>query len=164
MANNTSLISSNSLIVSKKMATKHDENEIEQKSNLLTSVVSKTNVCIQRLSMSNMDRLSTHDEHVQQITSNKDNTSNLVKYDYCFVLSCLLNISWRCVDVRRMIICRHSIKVPSHVFTRRSPETQKNQRAKTVRIGKIRWPPPINSDEVDTANQQRYVVINDVLR
>lgn len=51
---------------------------------------------------------------------------------------------------------RNSIKVPSHVFTRRSPDSHKNLRAKTVRIGKIRWPPPLNSEEVDSANQQRF--------
>lgn len=51
---------------------------------------------------------------------------------------------------------RNSIKVPSHVLTRRSPDSHKNLRAKTVRIGKIRWPPPLNPDEVDNANQQRF--------
>lgn len=48
------------------------------------------------------------------------------------------------------------IKVPSHILTRRSPEFQKNLRAKTVRIGKIRWPPPLNPEDVDNANQQRF--------
>ena len=41
------------------------------------------------------------------------------------------------------------------MLTRRSPESQKNLRAKTVRIGKIRWPPPLDPDDVDNANQQR---------
>jgi len=50
---------------------------------------------------------------------------------------------------------RHPIKVPSHIFTRRSPDAQKHLRAKTVRIGKIRWPPPLNPEDVDNANQQR---------
>ena len=50
---------------------------------------------------------------------------------------------------------RNQIKVPSHIFTRRSPDVQKNLRAKTVRIGKIRWPPPLNAEEADDANQQR---------
>jgi hypothetical protein len=50
---------------------------------------------------------------------------------------------------------RHPIKVPSHIFTRRSPDVQKHLRAKTVRIGKIRWPPPLNPEDVDNANQQR---------
>ena len=66
-----------------------------------------------------------------------------------------------------MIIChvtffynRQSIKVPSHVLTRRSPEFQKNLRAKTVRIGKIRWPPPLNAEDVDNANQQRFSLIS----
>ena len=40
---------------------------------------------------------------------------------------------------------------------RRSPESQKNLRAKTVRIGKIRWPPPLNSEDADNANQQRLL-------
>lgn len=43
---------------------------------------------------------------------------------------------------------------------RRSPEVQKNLRAKTVRIGKIRWPPPLNPDEADNASQQRFVLEN----
>jgi hypothetical protein len=51
---------------------------------------------------------------------------------------------------------RHHVKVPSHIFTRRSPECHKNLRAKTVRIGKIRWPPPLNPEEVDSAIQQRF--------
>jgi hypothetical protein len=51
---------------------------------------------------------------------------------------------------------RHPVKVPSHIFTRRSPDAHKNLRAKTVRIGKIRWPPPLNPEEVDSANQQRF--------
>ncbi len=51
---------------------------------------------------------------------------------------------------------RHLVKVPSHIFTRRSPDSHKNLRAKTVRIGKIRWPPPLNPEEVDNANQQRF--------
>lgn len=46
------------------------------------------------------------------------------------------------------------IKVPSHIYTRRSPDALKNLRAKTVRIGKIRWP-PFNSAEIDNAAQQR---------
>ncbi|MFX8641157.1 hypothetical protein ABTM21_20070, partial [Acinetobacter baumannii] len=37
-----------------------------------------------------------------------------------------------------------------------SPEFQKHLRAKTVRIGKIRWPPPLNAEEIDSANQQRF--------
>lgn len=51
---------------------------------------------------------------------------------------------------------RTTVKVPSHVLTRRSPDSHKNLRAKTVRIGKIRWPPPLNAEEVDNANQQRF--------
>ena len=51
---------------------------------------------------------------------------------------------------------RIPVKVPSHVFTRRSPDSHKNLRAKTVRIGKIRWPPPLNPEEVDSANQERF--------
>ncbi|CAF3339033.1 unnamed protein product [Rotaria socialis] len=54
---------------------------------------------------------------------------------------------------------KQSIKVTSHVLTRRSPEGYKNLRAKTIRVGKIRWPPPINTDETDHANQQRRLLI-----
>ncbi|CAF4378119.1 unnamed protein product, partial [Adineta steineri] len=54
---------------------------------------------------------------------------------------------------------KHAIKVPSHIFTRRSPEIHKNLRAKTVRIGKIRWPPPLNPEETDNANQQRRMLV-----
>ena len=53
------------------------------------------------------------------------------------------------------LLSKHAIKVPSHILTRRSPEFQKNLRAKTVRIGKIRWPPPLNAEEIDSANQHR---------
>ncbi|CAF5071284.1 unnamed protein product, partial [Rotaria magnacalcarata] len=54
---------------------------------------------------------------------------------------------------------RLSIKVTSNVITRRSPESQKYLRAKTVRIGKIRWPPPLNAEELDNANQQRRMLV-----
>ncbi|CAF2153533.1 unnamed protein product [Rotaria magnacalcarata] len=54
---------------------------------------------------------------------------------------------------------KQSIKVTSHVLTRRSPEGYKNLRAKTIRVGKIRWPPPINTDETDHANQQRRLLV-----
>ena len=57
---------------------------------------------------------------------------------------------------------RHPVKVPSHIFTRRSPDSHKNLRAKTVRIGKIRWPPPLNPEEVDSANQQRFESLSSI--
>lgn len=51
---------------------------------------------------------------------------------------------------------RTPVRLSSNIFTRRSPESHKNLRAKTVRIGKIRWPPPLNPEDDDNANEQRF--------
>jgi len=94
-----------------------EENEIDNHSIPSSPLLSKPKISVERLSMSQIDSKSSHNQ--QTITN------------------------------------RHPIKVPSHIFTRRSPEVQKHLRAKTVRIGKIRWPPPLNPEDVDNANQQR---------
>lgn len=74
---------------------------------------------------------------------------------------CVQRLSMSHIDLKssqnqHTVTHKTQIKVPSHVLTRRSPEFQKNLRAKTVRIGKIRWPPPLNPEDVDSANQQRF--------
>jgi len=100
-----------------------EENELESQSIPSSPLLLKPKICVERLSMPQVDVKSSHQEQIikEQSITNK-----------------------------------HPIKVPSHIFTRRSPDSQKHLRAKTVRIGKIRWPPPLNPEELDNANQQRF--------
>jgi hypothetical protein len=58
-------------------------------------------------------------------------------------------------ETNNFLFNREHTKVPSHKLTRFSPEAYKNVRAKTVRIGKIYWPPPLDSEETGNSNQQR---------
>ncbi|CAF1240131.1 unnamed protein product [Adineta ricciae] len=125
--NNTisQLVSSNPILSSKKTPTIIEENEIEPTSMPSSPVLSKPNLCVERLSISQLDTQFQQGSKDYPVTNNH----------------------------------KHAIKVPSHILTRRSPEFQKNLRAKTVRIGKIRWPPPLNAEEIDSANQHRRLLV-----
>ncbi|CAF1426007.1 unnamed protein product [Adineta ricciae] len=125
--NNTisQLVSSNPILSSKKTPTIIEENEIEPPSIPSSPVLSKPNLCVERLSISQLDTQFQQGSKDYPVTNNH----------------------------------KHAIKVPSHILTRRSPEFQKNLRAKTVRIGKIRWPPPLNAEEIDSANQHRRLLV-----
>ncbi|CAF0887729.1 unnamed protein product [Rotaria sp. Silwood1] len=123
-------ISNNPIIPSTNTQTPIEENKIEEES---IQPLSKPNNCVESLSMPLINLIPTKDDqHQSKLSKNNPITNNKQQY----------------------------IKVPSHVLTRRSPEAYKNLRAKTVRIGKVRWPPPLNSDEIDQANQQRRLLIH----
>ncbi|CAF2391956.1 unnamed protein product [Rotaria sp. Silwood2] len=126
------LISSKQVNSSKKTPTIIEENEVETQSSTSPTSIIKPNISVQRLSMSQLDLMSSRNDQTQKKSISKENLTTNNK---------------------------SPVKVPSHVFTRRSPEAQKNLRAKTVRIGKIRWPPPLNSEELDNANQQRRILV-----
>ena len=68
---------------------------------------------------------------------------------------CGEKLNSKSIDNNSSTINHNLVKVPSHIYTRRSPDSQKNLRAKTVRIGKIRWPPPLNPEDTDNGNQHR---------
>ncbi|CAF0977130.1 unnamed protein product [Adineta steineri] len=51
------------------------------------------------------------------------------------------------------------VKKPSNVVTQRPSEVYKNQRAKTIRVGKICWPPPLYSEETENINQQKQILV-----
>ena len=53
---------------------------------------------------------------------------------------------------------KQSIKIPPHAVTRHSPAAYKHLRAKTVRIGNIRWPPPLNTDTTISDNGEKKSV------
>ncbi|CAF3789726.1 unnamed protein product [Rotaria sordida] len=101
--------------------------------NIIEKELIQPNNCIENFSkMSFIDLMPTKDDpHQLQISKNNPIINNKQQY----------------------------IKISSHILTRRSPEAYKNLRAKTVRIGKVRWPPPLNSDEIDHANQQRRLLV-----
>ncbi|CAF2388463.1 unnamed protein product [Rotaria sp. Silwood2] len=122
-------ISNNPIISSTNTQTIIEENKIE---NELIQPLSKSNNYVENFSMSLIGLIPTKDDKPQpKISKNNPSTNNRQQY----------------------------IKVPSHILTRRSPEAYKHLRAKTVRIGKVRWPPPLNSDEIDHANQQRRMLV-----
>ncbi|CAF4602738.1 unnamed protein product [Rotaria sp. Silwood1] len=128
----TQLISSNQVNLSKKTPTIIEENEVETQSNPSPTPITKTNIRVERLSMSQLDVISSRNDKTQkQFISKENSTANN----------------------------KSPVKISSHIFIRRSPESQKNLRAKTVRIGKIRWPPPLNAEELDSANQQRRMLV-----
>ncbi|UJR10303.1 hypothetical protein I4U23_014509 [Adineta vaga] len=54
---------------------------------------------------------------------------------------------------------KQSIKTTPHTVTRHSSAAYKHSRAKTIRIGKIRWPPPLTSDETTDTNEQKQLLI-----
>ena len=110
-----------------------EENEVESHPNSSAPVISKPKLSVERLSMSQLEAKVSPNEHQQQ--RQRENSTPT----------------------------RHPVKVPSHIFTRRSPDSHKNLRAKTVRIGKIRWPPPLNPEEVDNAIQQRFEFYSPIL-
>ncbi|CAF3546374.1 unnamed protein product [Rotaria sordida] len=101
--------------------------------NIIEKELIQPNNCIENFStMSFIDLMPTKDDpHQLQISKNNPIINNKQQY----------------------------IKISSHILTRRSPEAYKNLRAKTVRIGKVRWPPPLSSDEIDHANQQRRLLV-----
>ncbi|CAM4880089.1 unnamed protein product [Rotaria socialis] len=127
------IISPNQLNTSKQTPTIIEENEVETQSNPSPIAPKKANIQVERLSMSQLDLVSTRNDQSKKQSVSKENSvaSNN----------------------------RLAIKVTSNVITRRSPESQKYLRAKTVRIGKIRWPPPLNAEELDNANQQRRMLV-----
>lgn len=112
----------------KKTPTIVEENETETQSNPSPMSLKKPNIQVERLSMSQLDLVS---------AARKDPPKKATFF-------------------KESPVQNKYIKVPSNIFTRRSPEAQKYLRAKTVRIGKIRWPPPLDPEEVDNANQQRF--------
>ncbi|CAF1023237.1 unnamed protein product [Rotaria sordida] len=126
------VITSNQVNSSKKPPTIIEENEVEIQSNPTPISVTKPNICVERLSMSQLDSKSSRNNQTQKQSISKENSTTNNK---------------------------SPVKVSSHIFTRRSPESQKNLRAKTVRIGKIRWPPPLNPEESDNANHQRRMLV-----
>ena len=84
-----------------------------------------------------------------------EDESNTVKPKFSVERLSMSQLNSKSIDNNSSTINRNLVKVPSHIYTRRSPDSQKNLRAKTVRIGKIRWPPPLNPEDTDNGNQHR---------
>ncbi|CAF1237248.1 unnamed protein product [Didymodactylos carnosus] len=101
---------------------------------------------VQRLSMSNLNVASTRDCAAQIESEHHNGLIDRISNELYQNDNSINDIQTTAININKQNV-KSSVNRPS-------PEVQQ-QRAKTVRVGKVRWPPPLNQEETINADLNR---------